>query len=311
MKRFLFLILFLTALQPFALPAEESEISVKAEVDKAFITIGDPVSYTVTVKHKPSARLLSGIDFKDQDILKIKKVEDFSKKDRAFIYEGRKFTLTAFALGEFVLSPVQIQYADAQGQTQTLQTDPIYITVKSVAEGEEKTDIRGVKSVVQIPAKYLRWVMAGSGTLLFAALALALFYLLRRRSAGISEEERVHNIEDETLSQLMTLFDSDLIRRGKIKEYYLKLSEILKVYFERRFHIPAVEATTFEIQRELKEKETDPALQAMIHEVLEFADLAKFAKWKPEPTEIIKTNQKAKQIVELARPKPEVTQDGI
>ncbi|MBV6514049.1 MAG: hypothetical protein FMNOHCHN_03639 [Ignavibacteriaceae bacterium] len=223
------------------------------------------------------------------------------------IYEGKIFTLTAFSLGEFVLTPIEVQYAEG-GQTKSIKTDPIYITVKSVAEGEEKTDIRGIKGVIAIPAKYLPFLYVLGG-ILFALLAIFIYMRFFRKEKAEGEEEKLtRSIEDEALFQMGRLFDSDLIRRGKIKEYYFELSDILKTYFERRFKIMALESTTYEIIRTFKDQEIPQPLRDLTQETLEACDLAKFAKWKPEPAEIISINQKSKQIIELARPKekPEV-----
>ena len=294
----LLLLLFFLCCYAFA---DESKISVKAEVNKAFITIGDPILYTIIIQHDPKIRILSDIQPPAQDILKLKKLEAIQKKEGPRIYEGKKFTLTAFSLGDFVLDPVTIEYQDTDGQKKTLQTDKIYITVKSVAEGEQKTDIRGIKSVIKIPAKFLPYIYSVGA--LLAILIIVVFWRRRKKAGLQAEPELIRSIEDEALFQLNKLFDSDWLRRGKIKEYYLQLSEILRVYFERRYKIPAIEATTYEIHRALKEKELEPPLRELINEVLEAADLAKFAKWKPEPPQIIQLNQKAKQIIEMARPR--------
>lgn len=287
------------------LHAEEPKISVKAEVNKAFITIGDPVIYTVTVKHHKDIKLTSSLTPPSDPSFKVKKSEDFTKKENNFIYEIKKTTLTAFSLGDFVLDPVEVHYLDSDGQNKKIQTDKIYLSVKSVSGKEEKKDIRGVKPVIEIPKKYLPYVYGGSG-LLIAGLLLLLF-LKRKKPAGDEAPALNRSFEEETLFQLNQLFDSDLIRRGKVKEYYLKLSEILRLYFERRFKIQAAEATTYEIQKMLHAKEIDPALRDLITEVLEASDLAKFAKWKPEPIEIVQINQKTKQILEMAKPKEETS----
>ena len=75
------------------------------------------------------------------------------------------------------------------------------------------------------------------------------------------------------------------------------------VYFEKRLQILAVESTTKEIHISLKQKEMEGALVEKVIEVLEGADLAKFAKWLPEPVEIIRINKKAKEIIDDLKPK--------
>lgn len=299
------LALFLLSAAFFTAPslqaAEEPRISVKAEVNKAFITIGDPVIYTITVKHHKDVKLVSAIHPPSDQIFKVKNVQDSVKKEGDFTYEIKKATLTVFSLGEYILDPVSIQYLDTDGQPKTIQTDKIYISVRSVAQGKEITDIRGVKAVIKIPKKFLLFIYIVLGAA--AVLALVLLWLRRKKPQADAEPKLVRSLEDEALFRLNQLFDSDLLRRSKIKEYYLQLSDILKFYLERRFKISAGEATTFEIQRMLREKEIDTSLRTLVTEVLEAADLAKFAKWKPEPPEIVQINQKSKQIIETARPK--------
>ena len=61
MKKSLFFALLILVSCGACLAADPDNIRVKAEVDKAFLTIGDPVTYTVTVEHAPDIRILSAI----------------------------------------------------------------------------------------------------------------------------------------------------------------------------------------------------------------------------------------------------------
>lgn len=309
MKKLSFLIIGLWAIAALApnaaQAAKEPEISVKAEVNQAFLTIGDPVEYSVTIRHAPEVQVLTTVPPPDSEILKIKKVQDIKQKDGKQIIEGRKFTLTTFQLGEYVLDPVKIEYrsgGDPKGEIKTISTDAIYLTVKSVAAGEEKTDIRGAKSVTAIKINLMPVITIA----VILALILAGFILYRifKKSPDfLKPSEPPMSPEEEAISNLNQLFDSDFLRRGKVKEYYLRFSEILRVYLEKRVGIVAAELTTYEINRSLRAKDTDIAFREKVTEVLEAADLAKFAKWKPEPTEILALNQKAKEVIEAGRPK--------
>lgn len=289
---------------------EQTDLSVKAQVNRAVITIGDPVEYSVTIRHAPSVQILSTIPPPPSDLFKIKKVQDIQEEDPPYQITGKKYTLTTFRLGEFVLEPVEIQYRKDGGEVQSLQTEKIYITVKSVAEGEIKEDIRGVKSVLSLISgwgSWLLWLILGLGLL----LAFLVYKRLTKRQETPIPAGPVLTAEEDALLRLSQLFDSDLLRRAKIKEYYLKLSEILRTYLERRFHILAVEQTTTEIANSLKRKDVDRVLRDKINAVLEAADLAKFAKWKPEPAEIIHLNQESKQIVEMAKPKEPMIREKV
>ena len=302
MKRaFLFALLLLALPGGLCRAADTDDIRVKAEVDKAFLTIGDPVTYTVTVEHSPDIQILSNIPSPASDILEVKKIEDIHKSHKKKIIIGRKFILTTFKLGEFVLDPITLQYRKKGQPEKSIQTNKLYLTVKSVAEGAPAEDIRDIKSVIPFKLRI--------GKFLWAVLALALlaagyfFFLALRKKKGLAAPAPPPlTPEEEALLHLSDLFESDLLKRGFIKLYYLRLSEILRVYFERRYKILAVESTTLEILRTLRPLHLETPLYQKIQYVLEASDLAKFAKWVPLAPEILQLNKKSEEIIKESVP---------
>lgn len=300
-----FLFVFLICCAAGLLAGEEDSVSVKAEVDKAFLTIGEPLRYRVSVTRDPSIEIVSQIVPPSSDVFELKEARDFSEKQGRQVVEGRQFVLTTYELGEFILEPVSVRYRTPAGIERTLQTNRLFITVQSVdTSGKPKTDIRDLKGTLELSRSWL-----GLAFLLLIAFGGGYFlwrHFHREEEREKAPSEPALSLEDRTLQQLNALFDSDLIRRGKVKEYFLELSEILRRYFEGRFEILAVESTTSEILLALKVKEVTLPLQEKIRETLEAADLVKFAKWKPTVPEILRINQLSKTIVEEARPKTNV-----
>lgn len=288
----------------FSAPTDTDEIRVKSEVDKAFLTIGDPVTYTVTIEHAPDIRILSNIPAPDSDVLEIKKVEDIRSQNKKAVVTGRKFILTTYRLGEFILDPVVVQYRKKDQPVKTIQTNKLFLTVKSIAEGEPKEDIRDVKSVVSLPWR-LKKTLYFLAVLALGFLGFWIYRVLVKKKARIQPETSPLPPEEEALMRLKELFESDLLRQGFVKLYYLKLSEILKRYFERRYNILAQELTTIEILRALRLLRLDSALYQKIQYVLEAADLAKFAKWVPTASEILLLNKKSEEIIQESKPAPE------
>ncbi|MSR76960.1 MAG: hypothetical protein EXS63_01865 [Candidatus Omnitrophica bacterium] len=297
----LFLVCSLSAFA--AVPKSSSSISVKAEVDHAFITIGDPVTYSVTIKHAADVLVLSTLNPPSEETFKLKNMQEIHRKEGALTVEGRKYTLTCLRLGEFILDPQEIQYRAGGGEVKTIRTEKIYVTVKSVAEGEEKKDIRGIKSVVRLEISLIPWIITGI-VLLICVVGFMIYQKIKKSKGQPPKPETRLSLEEQALLDLDQLYDSDFLRNGKIKEYHLRLSEILRVYFEHRYDILAAESTTSEISHLLRQKNMDLKLREKIETVLEAADLAKFAKWKPDPQMIKENFKKAKEIVEDSKVVP-------
>jgi hypothetical protein len=289
-----------------------ADVSVKTEVDRAFATIGDPINFRVTAIHDPEETIL---DMNPKNALadfEVKQVTDFSTQEKKKILEGKNFVITNYALGDYVIRPFTVQYRNKTGEIKEIETNSLYITIESVDKSKEpKSDIKGIKGVQKIKPRLWPWLLAL--VLLGIATGVYFFYQNSRRpclGSGQAEELSPH---DEAYQALGRLQHSDLIRKGQMKLYFFQMSEILRRYFERRFQIPALESTTYELKNELQDKANQENLQ-LIDEVLSFCDLVKFAKYAASPLEIIRQNNQAKQIIDQTREQesvPEVPDPGL
>ena len=86
--------------------------------------------------------------------------------------------------------------------------------------------------------------------------------------------------------ELEKLKDEKLWQKGEIKKYYTRLTEILRQYLEKRYGVYSMEMTTSETLESLVNTgfRKDESY-TMLRSVLTGADLVKFAKYKPEPSE--------------------------
>lgn len=289
---------FLIAFQPNIFASSDSA-KVKVEVDKAFATVGDRINFRVTVTHPPKATVFS-IDAREvlQDF-EVKEVTDFSTKEEENIIEGKNYVLTNYKLGEYVIRPFAIQYRTETGETKELKTNNLYITIESVDKNKpEGSDIRGVKGIRKIKGRFWLWFLVL--TLLATGSGLIFFVYRKKEALTGKEKEPLLSPHDEAYQALNRLQHSDLIRRGHLKLYFFQMSEILRHYFERRYAIKALESTTVEVLRDLKEQLSSEQIQ-LIDEALSFCDLAKFAKYEPTPLEILRQNNQAKLVIDQTR----------
>ncbi len=76
---------------------------------------------------------------------------------------------------------------------------------------------------------------------------------------------------------------SQLWEQGEHAAYYLRLTDILRVYLEARYGEPATAMTSVEVARLMKAKQPDLKAAGVVRKLLQRADLVKFARIKPEP----------------------------
>jgi hypothetical protein len=110
---------------------------------------------------------------------------------------------------------------------------------------------------------------------------------------------------EQALLALRELEEKRLWQKGKVKEFYSEVSEIVRRFFEGRFRIIALELTTDEILAELKRLPSAQPILKPVNTFLLAADLVKFAKYEPTIAEHEEELQTAYAIVRAMIPKPE------
>ncbi|MBN1871679.1 MAG: hypothetical protein JW800_03805 [Candidatus Omnitrophica bacterium] len=174
----------------------------------------------------------------------------------------------------------------------------LYLCVPLAAIADE---IRDIKGPAYFPADY-RWFVALMAVLLLvASFSLVKFVIERRRSRKVSRLGRrlPHEIAYEALEKLRS---ENLQSRGLSKEYYIRLSDIVRRYIESRFDIKAPEMTTEEFLFTLKQSEIlTGAHKNILKDFLTFCDIVKFARYGPTKGEVDSSYDIAKKFVDETR----------
>ncbi|MBI4368301.1 MAG: hypothetical protein HY588_02795 [Candidatus Omnitrophica bacterium] len=292
--------LFLFVLNPLLATGAQSDVSAKVEIDHAFATIGDEINLRVTVIHPPEINILEINPQNAFNDFEVKRSTEFSHKEKGQISEGKNYVLTNYMLGEYVIHPFAIQYQAADGTVKELKTNSLYITIQSVDKNKApESDIRGVKGVRKIQSRFWLWSLM-IALMLGAGAASWIYYQRQKRAQSKADSKRIPTPHEEAYHALSQLQHSDLLKRGLVKLYFLRMSEILRRYFERRYEIRALESTSYEVLEALK-RLLPPEILETITDVLSFCDLVKFAKYNPLPVEILHQNAQAKLIVDKTK----------
>ena len=152
--------------------------------------------------------------------------------------------------------------------------------------------LRDIKGPLNLPETFNFWWLL----VLAAAIIIWLLFKFwpRKQKAAVPEIKRPAHLI--ALEELEALLRRDLLRQGKIKEYYSGVSDIIRHYLENRFSLKAPEMTTEEFLYYAREQA--PQLKAYrdtLREFLVACDMVKFAKYLPQDEDneiILKTAHK-------------------
>ena len=278
-------------------------IEVNSAVDTSRITIGDRITYTLSINHVDTMRVEKpgeGVNLGQFEIKDYKIYDPVREQGR--VEEKFEYVISVFDTGTFVIPPFPVAYfpTDSLGDYKLIEANPITIFVESVIQDEER-QLRDVSPPIDIPFDYFVLFTVLASVILIGTMVFFGYRLYKKRKETgylIRPPEPPRPAHEIALEAIEALIKKDLIAEGLIKEFYIEISEIIRRYIEGRFFIPALEETSSEILRELKNQDIDEEIQIHAKEFLELSDLVKFAKYKPVDEENQKIISLSKEFIE-------------
>jgi hypothetical protein len=221
------------------------------------------------------------------------------------------FTLALYDTGSFALSEMPVvvgRGADAE----TLWTPQLAVTIQSVLPDTAQV-IQPIKPYRKHPFQWrelLAWLWIPALALLFFA-GWWLWRRYRRKGLLVEIVKPLLPAHDEAIRNLIALRDQKYPARGMLKEFFIEYSYIMRRYLERRYEFPALEMTTFDLERELEDGRYEAALHERLLPALRDSDLVKFAKFLPDPNGCTAYIDLGFELVDLTkeRPQPEPAEE--
>ena len=210
-----------------------------------------------------------------------------------------RFVARTYETGALETAPLEIAYTDATGATKTLTLAPARVEVMSiVGEAFDPAVFRDIKGPIDIATvSWWWWALTGTG---LTAAAIAGWLLWRHRRAVAARSLPPHEWAMQSLAALEL---DGLVAKGQLHAYWVRLSDIVRQYIERRFEIAAPEQTTKEF---LASVGNHPAIGAehrhLLTDFLRAADMVKFAAHQPAATECARGLAAARGFVEDTTP---------
>jgi len=276
--------------------AQDSKIQLVSRMDLSDITIGDRITYTLIIEHDKDIQLLNLEPVKiESEHLEISAPEIKRQKGKNII----EYKLVAYKPGSYSIPPVTIRCIDAMGREYSLKSQSLKFRVRKVRPNGA-VDIKDIKSPENVPRNITVYLLIFGIIVLGFGIATYLLHFKNRKTPVTIEPETVirpplpHEIALRELSEIESM---GLVAKGEMKEYYSRVSEVIRRYIERRYGIAALEMTTEVLLEALKAKQHSYNDISKISEFLNACDFVKFAKYQPSTSESRNLLQQARDIV--------------
>jgi hypothetical protein len=260
-------------------------------LERDSILIGDQVIYTLTAEMDNSVSVEMPIiadSLTDKIEVLIPLASDTISKGGSKIIT-QSYLITSFEEGVHIIPVQKIAYA-TEKFADSASTMPLLLHVYA-PEVDTSQAIKPIKPPINTPItlrEILPWIAISYGGLLAITLIIALIWMYTQRNKdpevfAALRKDPPHIVAFRELDKLK---EEKIWEQGRVKEFYTILTAVVRTYIERQYGIPAMESTTEEIlQTFSKINSEDDILDEMLRDLLNLADLVKFAKEDPLPHE--------------------------
>lgn len=280
-------------------------VTFKAKLDSATLLMGRTTALHLEITQDKNARGFFPGEQADTLSAMVEIAErpaaDTTDLGNNRIQINRDLIIQSFDSGMWIIKPIPyvVNGDTAYSNQLSLKVLPVDVS--------QMQDIHDIKPVEAVPFNLLDWLPDYWWAWLLALLLIggAIWLYRKYYKKGINplkpSRKRLPPYE-EAMINLQNLKAAQLWQRGQEKEYFTGLTDILRVYIDRRFDINAVEMTSSQIIDTLKRNEETKAVNEQLEMILEVADIVKFANARPLADDNEVAYQRAVNFVEATRP---------
>ena len=269
----------------FAAPAVGQQNTVNAVIDATEMLVGEQVVLHTTVNCNAGSR----VRFQGKSGTNLTpgvEIVEISRPDTVLLNDGKRwqitrdYTLTAFDSALYRLPAIEVEVNGVKVQSRgeiALKVNTIDVDHKHPDKLRlPKGPVEGifVWNAALLGYSFLTWLLFAG----IIALALRLSAPRKRTKViTVAAPPSAHAVAMEAIAQLRNTAPESTEDH---RHYFTKLTDILRTYLHERFGFNAMEMTTQEIIAQLQ-KHTDPQVLCEMKELLQTADLVKFARLAP------------------------------
>jgi len=280
-------ILFITALILWSYDSFSQVPEIKVSADTNNVLIGDQIKIELEVKSKKKFNILwSSIPdtFGSLEVIKRTNIDTLKSGKQFLLHQS--LLVTSFDGGTFPVPSFTFTLIQSDNRQDTFFTEPLYLKFNSV-EVDTTKDIKDIKGPLEVSIDwkgYLFYLIILIVVLLITYLGYRYWKKRKQVKPDLGYDPSIppYVLALEALKQL----DSEkLWQAGYVKKYYIRLTDIVRIYIERQFKIKAMEMVTPEIISTMRSFGFELNLINDMSELFSLADFVKFAKHQPLPDE--------------------------
>lgn len=285
--------------------------TIKVSIDSAYLLMGKTTPLHIELVNDESATgqlLIPKDSVCDKvEILKI------LNADTSALGNGRQeikldILLQSFDSGVYRLNPIKyVEGGETIASNQpVLKVFPVAVdSLETIHDYADVADIDRsfIDYLPDFIVDYGLWILA---IIIVLGIGAYIFYVVtRKKNPFAPAPEKPVPPYEKAIQALSLLRGEKLCEQGREREFYTRLTDILRVYLQGRFGINAMEMTSTQIRHSIQSNETTRLSKRNMEQVLEIADFVKFAKVRPLPDDNVKAYNSAMQFVEDTKPQPE------
>ncbi len=275
----------------FAGQVHAQRIKATASLDSSKILIGDQVKLFLEIDH-PKNVDVTFPQVPDTinsliEVLSRSGIDTFEADNEKFMKQIQAYTITCFDSGAYRIPPYWFKI-DMEGNIDSVPSNGVTLQVFSMEIDTTKgpTDIKMPYDAPLTLKEVTPYIL---GVILIGAIIFFLLYSIKRKKKNQpifarpkKPKEPAHIIALRELDRIKT---EKVWQKGKTKQYYSELTDTLRTYIEDRFAIRAMEQVTDEILDSFRAQKSllNDKNFANLSQILQLADLVKFAKYQPLP----------------------------
>ena len=268
-----FILIFLIFIFSCQKNTKNPSISFKTSPEST--QIGYPVFHNITIDGLGDLYNLDSVEWADSSLWLSDSLKVFIKESQIDTLKNSisiNYQITFWDTGKVVIPPLNanISFPDSASST-IFRTDSSFVYISTVIDSSMKNiiDDKPLKDI-QFPIERLRLF----SLFLIIILILLVAQLIRKRNTKKLLNRNFFNFNPKSKA-LNDIKKIDLSKNSE--EFFFKISEILRKYFQNNFYIISFEMTSSELKEFFKDKDLDKLLNEI--------DQVKFAKKDPNLAE--------------------------